>query len=888
MSDHKIITQGKHTRSVFLLLTMVLLLALCVVHTAYGQDATQSLEEIVLENRVVRKIIHCSEAEPAGIRVASLYRKANNEELLAQGASSPWFEFAIEGKLVRSTDPLWQCQGQEMRDLPNGGTETLLTFEGQKDPVEGLRVEVRQQLFPESPLIRERLTLRAKEDQSFALSKLDGELHFVFPQYALRRPERPVAVRSTEIRVATWGGEVLDSLNASSYDDRRFDGAAYQNLAQAHMFHPSVTDRKLRVGDSVELKGPFGMLSMGGGTSFLMAYEHASQDNLASPEVVDATHEQTASAASSVLDEQQGVTGYDEEVELLNRMLRFLEIRQTYREETLLSTVQAHRGAYLDGEEITASDPYTSVWTATGFFGSEDADQPRRLLHNYLLKWIYQNPVPREPTFYYNTWGMQRWASMQGKPKRGVLTYDRIFEEIRYAAQLGVDLFVLDDGWEAAQGVWRPHPKRLSEGLGPIADSVAAYGMELGVWLSPVGIDSTAERFKEHPEWVIRNGEGDPIEAQWGLPAFDFVSGFYKRFVEDCKRLIDQGVRFFKWDALNTFYPADTQALHGSTGEHSREAVIARYGYMYPRFVKRAMAELKAYNPDVDIEIDVTEARRALPGLAMLSKGKFFWMNNGASSYGDHSTYRAKSMRTVANEYAGLIPLQLFTYANYPHNTGPFYAQRYNVNTSLVAGRGFWGDLSRMTEKQRRRVSKRVRKSKRVLPYVENAMTKVKGKVGASPEIYTLINAEASAGQVIAFSGSATNYRHEVTLEGEGVLGVLNNSYALEGDTLALPFQFPTPDASREAFVVPNEESDITITKSTSWLDDMELTEEGLMFVAGAAGEHQVQWSTDWGEPRIESNKRVSSEVQKMDDETYTLSITTFEDDTTIRIGFVE
>ncbi|MCB9247544.1 MAG: hypothetical protein H6613_02935 [Ignavibacteriales bacterium] len=36
----------------------------------------------------------------------------------------------------------------------------------------------------------------------------------------------------------------------------------------------------------------------------------------------------------------------------------------------------------------------------------------------------------------------------------GILTYDRIFKEIEYAAQLGVDIFVLDDGWEQAQGNW--------------------------------------------------------------------------------------------------------------------------------------------------------------------------------------------------------------------------------------------------------------------------------------------------------------------------------------------------------------------------------------------------------------------------------------------------
>ena len=91
-----------------------------------------------------------------------------------------------------------------------------------------------------------------------------------------------------------------------------------------------------------------------------------------------------------------------------------------------------------------------------------------------------------------------------------------------------------------------------------------------------------------------------------------------------------------------------------------------------------------------------------MSGLAVLSQGKYFWMNNGASWYNDYSVYRTKSMRTIANEFAGLIPLELFTYANYPHNNAR--AQRYNINTSLLAGHGFWGALEFMTPEERLRV----------------------------------------------------------------------------------------------------------------------------------------------------------------------------------------
>src|SRR5699024_5610261 len=192
--------------------------------------------------------------------------------------------------------------------------------------------------------------------------------------------------------------------------------------------------------------------------------------------------------------------------------------------------------------------------------------------------------------------------------------------------------------------------------------------------------------------------------------------------------------------------------------------VIARYGYLLPLYIKKATVKLMNYNPDVVIEIDLTENARALMGLATISAGRLFFMNNGASDYGDHSQYRAKSSRTIANEYNNIIPLQLFTYANYPHNSLPFMAQRYNVNSSIVCGRGLWGNLSLMNFTQRARVGKLVNKAKRVSPFLKNSMTSVIGKVGASPEIYTTVNAAEAAGQVIAFSGSAANYTHKVAL----------------------------------------------------------------------------------------------------------------------------
>jgi hypothetical protein len=589
------------------------------------------------------------------------------------------------------------------------------------------------------------------------------------------------------------------------------------------MFHPKIIKRRLHAGSSLSFKGPLGLISNSNYT-FLTAYEHASQDNMVAKKA--------------------------------NEHSSFLQIDQEAGSGIMSSAVKIVYGGYLDGEKIEPSSPYKSIWTATGFYLNKEEGQPEKLLHHYLLNWITEFPQTRETRFCYNTWAMQQNARKQGKGTVDVLSYERLFKEIRYAHQLGVQTFILDAGWEEKAGVWKPGP-RLNRGLTPLYDTLKKYNMKLGLWMAPLLISADADRYKQHPGWAIKDKEGVPVKLG-SARVFDFVSGFSDLFIDDCKKLIDQGVRYFKWDAIGTYYSSCTDGFHGSDKD-PKEEVIARYRYLLPLYVKKAMVALMRYNPDVVVEIDLTENARALMGLSTISAGKLFFVNNGASDYGDYSQFRAKSTRTVANEYNGIIPLQVFTYYNYPVNSYPFRSQRYNVNSSIICGRGIWGNLSLMSSEQRSRAGKLVNKAKLVSPFIKTTQTTILGKVGASPEIYTEVNAPAAAGQVIAFSGSAMHYMHRVMLNGKGFLGVLDNAFKLNGDTLNLYFQFPMPDASREAFILPNQNTGIKIVSCTSWLDAVQLNENKLSIVCGAPGKIVVEWPNNIGYPEITGNKLETS-----------------------------
>ena len=803
--------------------------------TLAGCAESTSSDKLTIGNNLYTKTFHYQTSSPGAIEVAHLDKITN---LSLNDKSEPFFEFVIGGIKTTASDKLWIFTGEAQRSLMNGGTEYRIVFKGAKGPVDGLQVIIYQQTFPNSTLIREKLELRVEGDKQFTLNKINDKLHFEFPKYRLTSAD-PSPV-STEIRIASWE---LRPITFSSPNPSR---------NQNHMYYPNILTEDLV--DELNVKGPINILTEGK-FSWISAYEHASQDDLSGM-----LNESKISQDGKIVDAMQGTKGIFN-FPIRDEDFRFIEIRQQREGNTITLSNAVVRGAYLEGEIIDKGHPYATVWNATAFHEGRNIETSKSIIRNYLFNEICEKPASRQPEFYYNTWGLQR--ADRSKPLRGILTYERIFEEIDRAAELGVDLFVLDDGWEQTQGDWTPNKERLPQGLAPIKEKLDRQGIKMGVWLSPMGIDSTTERYKQHPEWVIRDSEGNPILAQWGHPAFDFVGPFFDVFIEDCKKLIDQGARFFKWDAINTFYSSLPDLDHGS-GDHSEMERRARYEYLLPIYVTKAMEILTDYEPELIIEMDVTEARRVMMGLAPLSQGKIFHMNNGASWYNDYTEFRTNSMRTIPNEYNGIIPLELFTYANYPHNLAN--SMHYNVNTSLIAGHGFWGDLSLTTKEERLEIGYKVAKSKSVLPLIKEVNTDIVGQVGDAPEIYTQINHNAGAGQIIAFSSKALKYTHTANLPEAKPLAVLNHPYAINDNSLSVNFHFPGPSTTLEAFLIPSKEIGISILSSSCVIDQAAWQNEQLIYHANDRGSQVIFWDKTNGKPMVLDRMGVKHQIEEKKD----------------------
>lgn len=770
---------------------ILLSILLFLIQTGKADTGTLLQNEFTYENNLMKQVLSFRNNT---ISLTSVFDKQTQTELLYT-TNIPLFEFTVNKKAVNSLMSVWQFINHTERKLNNGGTEYIFHFEG-IGKYKGLLLELHRQYFDNSTLSRDKLQLKTLKGYSFRLNKKNNELHFIYPQVNLNR----------------YGSSQVQEIQIANY------------YPWAHMFRPAVKQHTISEDKITLLKGPFTIIQTDN-HQIISTYEHASQDGIKGFRLSE-----IISKNKDEIDANQGVKGDD--TVLTDEDFRFIGHRyKTGKESHILST-EILRGGYFDNEPIPQDTYYETVWNSFCFIKKNEDIQT--VISNYLLNQITEHPQSRESHFYYNTWGMQRESQRRGHDVRGIFTEDRILQEIDYAAEMNVELFVLDDGWEQAHGMWTYNKERLPNGLMPLILRMKEHNMIPGIWFSPMGIDSLSERFKQHQDWVIRRTDGRPILAQWDQPVFDYVGPFAELFLDDCKKLIDQGIRYFKWDAINTFNSALPGLYHG-TDKHTKKERIDRYNYLLPFYVNQTMKEIRNYNSDVLIEIDLTEPERCLIGLMPLQEAKFFFMNNGASAYGDYSTYRTKSMRTVINEYGRLFPKELFTYAVYPHNASPYHAQAYNINTTLIAGNGTWGDLSLMSETDRRKVGKDFTLAKRIRPYIHGKPTCYQAKVGGTPEIYTQIDTQNTFGQILAFSGAAIEHRHAVETDQSMLLGIIGHPYTSDNDSIYFTFDFTHPDDTKKAFVIGNLGKKVSVVSSSGWLDDVTLEDNVLTVKAGSA-----------------------------------------------------
>jgi alpha-galactosidase len=165
------------------------------------------------------------------------------------------------------------------------------------------------------------------------------------------------------------------------------------------------------------------------------------------------------------------------------------------------------------------------------------------------------------------------------------------------AAAVGIERFVLDDGWfhgrhhdRAALGDWWPDETKFPGGLGELIAHVTALGMEFGLWVEPEMVNPDSELFRAHPEWALQLA-GRPLITARNQLVLDISRPEAAEYLfEKISALLRaHPIRYLKWDHNRDLTTAGL--AHGAPGY--RAQVFAAYALM---------ARLRAAHPSVEIE----------------------------------------------------------------------------------------------------------------------------------------------------------------------------------------------------------------------------------------------------------------------------------------------
>ena len=140
------------------------------------------------------------------------------------------------------------------------------------------------------------------------------------------------------------------------------------------------------------------------------------------------------------------------------------------------------------------------------------------------------------------------------------------------AADLGCELFVLDDGWfghrdtdSTSLGDWNVYKKKLPHGIEGIANYVHDLNMKFGLWFEPEAISPDSDLFAAHPDWAIQDGIHKPSLGRHQL-VLDLTKPEVRDFLfEALSNHLSTGlIDFVKWDYNRPFsdLPASGSFCH--------------------------------------------------------------------------------------------------------------------------------------------------------------------------------------------------------------------------------------------------------------------------------------------------------------------------------------
>ncbi|MGX9416354.1 alpha-galactosidase [Vibrio sp. RC27] len=221
---------------------------------------------------------------------------------------------------------------------------------------------------------------------------------------------------------------------------------------------------------------------------------------------------------------------------------------------------------WLASGEITLEQGQSySTPTLYACYSQDGLNGIRKQFHRTVREHILRFPTQNKRPVHLNTW---EGIYFDHDP-------DYIQNMAQQAAHMGVERFIIDDGWfvgrnddHAALGDWFLDQTKYPNGLEPVIEQVNKLGMEFGLWVEPEMVNPDSNLFREHPDWVLGiEGYDQPSGRNQFVLNLQNPACFDYLFERLDDLLSTYNIGYLKWDMNRELVQAAHQGQSATRGQ---------------------------------------------------------------------------------------------------------------------------------------------------------------------------------------------------------------------------------------------------------------------------------------------------------------------------------
>ncbi|KQX05387.1 MULTISPECIES: alpha-galactosidase [unclassified Leifsonia] len=318
---------------------------------------------------------------------------------------------------------------------------------------------------------------------------------------------------------------------------------------------------------------------------------------------------------------------------------------------------------------LAAGASYLSPWSVF-VYSDSGLDGISDRLHPWVRSW---STIRSKRPVILNTWEAVYFDH----------SLERLTPLVDAAAEVGVERFVLDDGWftgrsddRRALGDWFVDPAAWPDGLHPLIQRVAASGMDFGLWVEPEMVNRDSDVARAHPDWII--GAADAITWRWqNVLDLDNPDAFSYVFGRLDALLAEYPIAYLKWDH-------NRDLLGGSA--HRQTAALYRL-----------IDAVRSAHPNVEIESCASGGGRI--DLGILERTDRVWVSDTNDPLERQSIQRYTSLVVPPEYLGGHLGIAR------AHTTGRTAALSFRLATALFGHAGIEWNIAEATPAERASVA---------------------------------------------------------------------------------------------------------------------------------------------------------------------------------------